>query len=538
MPTPQPPASVQPKLAHGAYANGLELLEKGDTQGASKAFIQALAYDPSHAPASYQLGNCLRLSGDEMGAEKALKAAIQGDATLKDAYISLAYLYGRQDRQADAAAALLALAARDQTDLPLRLQIAGLLADMECPTEAASLYVACLEVEPRLTQAHLKLGLVYQKLGRFKEAEQSLLAAIESDPNSDAAYLRLANTRRWLPEDAPLIEEFETTLAHPGLNRDTEVCLHFALGKMHDDLKLYDRAFEHFHSGNALYHGRLHFDRGALEDYVKSMKKVCVPGLFKPAPRTAGPGPTPVFVVGMLRSGTTLVERILASHPEARGLGETEMVDALAERLADITGAPYPECLAQLDPVLAERMAAGFRAGWPADMHAAARVVDKNPLNFLHLGLIALIFPEAPILHCVRDPLDTCLSIYFQHFAHVRNSYAYAQEDIAFFYAQYADLMAHWRKVLPVPLHEVRYERLVEEPEATSRALVAAAGLPWHPDCLKPQEHAGSISTASIWQARQPINRDSVGRWRHYAGHLRGLRQTLATYGLGHEATP
>jgi len=222
------------------------------------------------------------------------------------------------------------------------------------------------------------------------------------------------------------------------------------------------------------------------------------------------------------------VERILASHPQVRGLGETEMVDALAERLAAMTGRAYPDCLERLTPTLAKTLADGFRRAWPADVQHAARVVDKNPLNFLHLGLIALAFPAAPILHCVRDPLDTCLSVYFQHFAHVRNNYAYDLDDIAFFYKRYTELMAHGRAVLPSPIHEIRYEDLVEAPEAVSRRLVAAAGLPWHPDCLKPQEHQRSISTASLWQARQPINRDSVGRWQHYAAHLDALRRSLA----------
>ena len=531
MPTPQPSVGAQAKLA---YAAGLELLGKGDAGGARSAFIQALTFDPSHAQAHYQLGNCLRLGGDDTGAEKALRAAIERDAGLKDAYISLAYLYRRQDRRDNAASTLLALAAKQQGDQPLRLQIAGLLADMDCSEEAATLYEACLKLQPRLAQAQLKLGLTYQKLGRFEEAEDCLLAAIESDFNSDAAYLRLAHTRRWLPADTAVIEDLEATLTRPGLNRDTEVCLHFALGKMYDDLQLYERAFEHFHRGNALYRERLHFDRGALKSYVKSMKKICVPGLFRHTWKAAAPGPAPIFVVGMLRSGTTLVERILARHPEVRGLGETEMVDALAERLAGSTGMPYPDCLPRLDLARAQDLALEFRTETSGATLGALRPVDKNPLNFLHLGLISLVFPEAHILHCMRDPLDTCLSVYFQHFAHVRNSYAYALDDIAFFHARYAELMDHWREVLPTPLHEVRYERLVEEPEVTSRTLVAAAGLSWHPDCLKPHEHAGAIATASIWQARQPINQNSVGRWRHYAKHLDDLQEALAAQVSAH----
>jgi len=231
----------------------------------------------------------------------------------------------------------------------------------------------------------------------------------------------------------------------------------------------------------------------------------------------------------MLRSGTTLVERILASHPEVVGLGETEMVDALAERAASLTGLPYPDCLTRLKPGQTEALAAALRAAWPVAARKAARVVDKNPLNFLHLGLIALTFPGAPILHCVRDPLDSCLSVYFQHFAHARNNYAYDLGDIAFFYTQYSELMAHWRMVLPAPIHEVHYEQLVQDPEEESRALVAAAGLTWHPNCLKPHEYAASIATASIWQARQPINNSSVARWRHYSAHLDELRRGLAT---------
>ena len=516
-----------PKAARDAYERGLVLMEKGDMRSARETLIQALAQDPTHARAYYQLGNCLRLLGDG-GAEKALRTAIQWDSGLQEAYISLAYLYRGQGRGVEAAATLLALAGKRQGDWALQLQLADLLGDMGHPAEAASIYEGYLRHDPRLARAHAKLGLAYQKLGRFQEAEQSLLAAIENDPDSDAAYLRLAHTRRWRPDDASVMAKLEAALSRPGLTRDTRVCLHFALGKMYDDLGLYDQAFGHFREGNTLWHAQVPFDRRALTEYVAAVKRSCVPEIFRQPARATAPGPTPVFVVGMLRSGTTLVERILASHPEVLGLGETEMLDALAERSAAVTSLPYPDCLARLTVREADALAVDFRSGWPAEASKAARIVDKNPLNFLHLGLIARVFPGAPILHCARDPLDSCLSVYFQHFAHVRNNYAYDLGDIAFFYKRYAELMAHWGAVLPVPIHEVSYERLVQDPEEVSRALVAAAGLPWHPNCLKPHEHAAGISTASLWQARQPINTGSVGRWQHYAAHLDELRRGLA----------
>lgn len=526
MSSPMPP-QPKPTAAAQAYDQGVRLLAGGDAEAARNAFTQALAKDPSYPGAYYQLGNCLRLLGDDTGAERALQTAIQKDASPDNAYISLAYLYRSRGRIQAATETLQALASRHPGGWTLLMQIAELLAEMDRPAEAAPIYEACLRHDPGLSQGHAKLGLAYQKLGRFQEAEQALLAAIAKDPDSDAAYLRLAHTRRWRPQDSAVMGQLEAALKRPALGRDTQVCLHFALGKMYDDLGQYDQAFGHFERGNRLWHERLHFDRGALARYVEDMKRICTPALFGRAAQETRDAPTPVFVVGMLRSGTTLVERILASHPEVRGLGETEMVDALAERLAAMAGQAYPDCLGRLTPSMAEALATGFRKSWPEAAHEAARVVDKNPLNFMHLGLIALIFPTAPILHCVRAPLDTCLSVYFQHFAHVRNNYAYDLDDIAFFYSRYAELMAHWRAVLPVPMHEVSYEALVQEPETVSRALVAAAGLPWHPDCLKPQEQSRSISTASLWQARQPINRDSVGRWRHYAAQLEGLRRHL-----------
>ncbi|MGA9851776.1 MAG: sulfotransferase [Gammaproteobacteria bacterium] len=528
-PTPQPDRNQ----ANRCYQEGLEYLENGDEQAAQSAFRRALTFDGSLATIHYQLGNCLRRSGDSRGAEQALKAAIARDVSLKEAYISLTYLYRRLGRLDEAANTLLALARANSSDVQLHYQVANLLAELGCQTEAASTYETCLRLQPHEAQTHLKLGQSYQKLGRFEDAEGEFLAAIEQDSNTDAAYLLLAHTRRLQSHDAPLLEKFEAALTQPRLSEETRICLHFSLGKMYDDLKSYDQAFEHYREGNSLHHQRVRFDRQALVDYVDAVKANFTPELFKRkhSASTAVGSRLPVFVVGMLRSGTSLVERILTSHPRAFGLGETELVDTLAEQLAARTGIPYPGCVIRLDKDLAKTLAAEMRSQWPIKAQTATRIVDKNPLNFLHLGLIALVFPGTPILHCTRNHLDTCLSIYFQYFAHPRNTYAYDLEDIAFFYKQYTVLMNHWRSVLPKPLHECRYEELVMEPERVTRALVAAAGLEWHPDCLEPHKHPASISTASLWQVRQPIYRESAGRWRHYSRYMGLVQKNLELTG-------
>ena len=522
------PTSTQAR-ARRCLQRGMQYLEAGDLQAAGNTLLQAVRLDDSLALAHYHLGNCLRRYGDNGRAEEALKAAIERDPLLNDAYVSLAYLYYESNKGAEAAAIVQRLLDVRTHDVALRFQLGGLLVKFGLFAEAEQVFASCPSSDARLAQAELTLGNAYQAAGQFERAEHAFLSAIDRNVNSDAAYLRIANTRRIQPQDTPLIQRFERALQRQDLTAATRVCLHFSLGKIYDDLGSYDQAFAHYQRGNELQHASVKFERAGLVDYVARVKQVFTPELLR---RVAAPpvhdAPRPIFVVGMLRSGTTLVERILASHPQCYGLGETELVDALTRDMAAQTGNNYPECARMLSPALCARHAAALRSGWPRPALRCAHVIDKNPLNFLHLGLISMLYPGAPIMHCVREPLDTCLSIYFQHFAHPRNSYAYALDDIGFFYRQYRDLMSYWRAVLPVPVHEIRYEELVRDPETQIRALVEAAGLTWDPACLESHKHTERIDTASVWQARQPIYAGSVQRWQHYARHLDGLRAALS----------
>lgn len=508
---------------------GIHYLETGDLQAAGNALLQAVRLDDTLALAHYHLGNCLRRYGDHTRAEQALQAAIERDPLLNDAYISLAYLYHENSRDQDIDPILNKLLTARAGDVELRFQIGGLLVKFGRFVEAERTFAACPASDTHQAQAQLTLGNAYQAAGEFDKAERAFTQAIEQNANSDAAYLRVANTRSFGPQDAALVKTFESTLKRTDLTPSTRVCIHFSLGKIHDDLGAYDQAFAHYRSGNELQHQQVRFERQALTDYIARAKRVFTPELLKRASAASDHAkPQPIFIVGMLRSGTTLVERILASHPQCFGLGETELVDALTRDIEAQTDTGYPECVQNLRPALAARHAAALRSGWPPQARGYAHVVDKNPLNFLHLGLIATLYPHAPILHCVRDPLDTCLSIYFQHFAHPRNTYAYDLDDIGFFYRQYQDLMAHWRALLPSNLHDVVYEDLVQNPEPQIRKLVAAARLDWDPACLESHKHAGRIQTASVWQARQPIYGSSIGRWRHYERHLDALRKALS----------
>lgn len=526
----QPLPTAAQSRARRQLERGLHYIETGDMQAAGNALLEAVRLDDTLALAHYQLGNCLRRYGDNPRAEQALLAAIERDAALNDAYISLAYLYHESGRDQDVGLLLDRLLAAHPDDIDLRFQIGGLLVKFGLFSEAERTFANCPSSDARHAQAQLTLGNAWQAAGQFERAQQAFLKAIDLNADSDAAYLRLAHTRRFGPEDSALIGKLERILGQSDLSPATHVCLHFSLGKIYDDLASYDQAFEHYRRGNELQHAHVKFDRAQLLDYIARAKQVFTEEFLRSAAAAhASAPPQPIFVIGMLRSGTTLVERILASHPGCYGLGETELVDALTRDMAAQTGKSYPECARELTPALCARHAAALRSAWPTPARRLAHVIDKNPLNFLHLGLISLLFPGAPIMHCVRDPMDTCLSIYFQHFAHPRNTYAYALDNIAFFYRQYQELMAYWRQVLPAPLYEVRYEELVRNPDREIRALIAAAGLEWDPACLESHKHTERIDTASAWQARQPIYSASSGRWHRYAHHLDDLRKALGT---------
>ncbi|MGH8279981.1 MAG: tetratricopeptide repeat-containing sulfotransferase family protein [Gammaproteobacteria bacterium] len=509
--------------------SGIRHLESGALQAAGNDLLQAVRLDDTLALAHYHLGNCLRRYADNARAEQALLAAIERDARLNDAYISLAYLYHETAKDTEAGAVLDRLINAHPRDIALHFQIGGLLVKFGLCEQAERVFATCPPFDVRQAKAQLTLGNAYQSAGKFDQAEQAYMQAIKRNVNSDAAYLRVANTRRFRPEDQALIDNFESTRERTDLKHDTRVCLEFGLGKIHDDLGDYERAFAHYQSGNQLQLKKVQFDRSAVTDYIARAKKVFTPQLLQHAcAADTVDKPQPIFIIGMLRSGTTLVERILASHPQCYGLGETELMDALTRDMAAQTGETFPECVLRLTPALAAKHAVAVRSGWPAKSWGYAHVVDKNPLNFMLVGLITLIYPEAPILHCVRDPLDTCVSIYCQHFAHPRNTYAYDLDDIGFFYTRYREIMAFWQTLLPGRVHEVRYEDLVQNPETETRKLVAAAGLDWDAACLESHKHAERINTASVWQARQPIYSSSIGRWRHYEKYLEALRKALA----------
>jgi len=350
--------------------------------------------------------------------------------------------------------------------------------------------------------------------------------AIEAEPGHTLAYWLLASHGpQPLPESA--VQQLEQLAARGSQTDEGRTWLHFALAQHFDKSGDYRRAMAHAHSANGLKKQRLaergcSFDPAAHARGIAERAAWYTPDLFAAALPLGTESDLPVFIVGLPRSGTTLVEQILASHSRVHGAGELDD----AERLA-----------AELGGVLAAGLARGgrftegeisFARGLgEAHLHKLAglggnaiRVVDKMPTNFAHLGALAVLFPRARVIHCVRDPRDAILSCYFQNFASEAMNFTFDWDHLTHYWRQYQRLMEHWRNVLPLPMHEVSYEELVRDQEGVSRRLVEWCGLEWEPGCLEFHKTRRTVATASAAQVRQPIHTQAVARWRNYAPHL------------------
>ena len=393
-------------------------------------------------------------------------------------------------------------------------------------TEAANCYQRAAAIDPKNARTQNNLGIVLQVSGRLDEAIVAFENALALKPDYAMPYKGLAALRKVLPDDG-LISGIQRLLREDKLPGDDRCYLNFALGKCFDDIGEFDRAFHHYQAGNDIHKQKRPFDVAAFAEKTDEIIATFTPAFFSERAAVGNNSEQPVFIVGMPRSGTTLIEQILASHPAVFGADElpyfNQMAADLQAMLRDATA--YPACAARIDEATAGRLAQRYLDHLRKRSGDAARVTDKMPDNFRNLGLIALLFPRARVIHCRRDPLDVCLSCYFQDFTNLPFSYDLA--DIGQYYRKYEQLMAHWWSALPLQILDLRYEELVADEETVSRRMVDFCGLDWDDACLTFHENDRPVQTASKWQVRQPIYKTSVARWKRYERHLGPLKAAL-----------
>jgi tetratricopeptide (TPR) repeat protein len=492
-------------FAQGKYAQTAERLQ------------EALSLDGRRAEARARLGAVLCHLGRYGEAESELRRAIELKSSLASAHLNLGTLL-RDKGEFAASETVLRRAVKQDPKESQALASLGLTLGMRGRlTEARECFEKALRLKPKDAGTLSSLGWLAGIEGSFEEAEKHQRAALEANPGHTGAWAALAALRRMTDADKDWLAGVERTVA-AGVPPLEEARLRYAMGKYFDDLGKYPKAFEQYKRANELQKLiAAPYDRAARTKFVDEMIGAYTRQRLAQPAKGASVSARPVFVTGMMRSGTSLVEQIIASHPQAMGAGELDFWN--------VTGRKQHESLLRDGPdePLARKLGESYLRILEQHSPSALRVVDKSTFNADHLGLIHKVLPRARIIYVHRDPIDNCLSCYFQDFANAA-SFTMDLPDLAHYYREHHRLISHWRSALPDDtLLLVPYEELVADPESWSRRIIESIGLEWDPRCLESHKTQRSVLTASNWQVRQPVYSRSVGRWHNYEKFIRPL---------------
>ncbi len=505
-----------------AYNNmGFIRHEQGEHDEAEECYRKAIEINPGYAEAHNNMGAILLEQKKPEDAIASYRRTVELKPGYADAYNNLGFALNAQSKYEEAAGAFRrAIELRpDFADAWNNLGLA--LRELMRFDEALDAHRKAAELKPDFAAAYNNMGGICQEQGKFVEAEAAHNRAIAADGNFTQAYLCLTACRKFTGEDAKkLIEDIRGLLEREGIKEEETASLHFALGKLCDDLGRYEEAFSNYREANRIENGKLEFDREKHEAHISRLIEIFTPECFEQRRGLGSDADLPIMVLGMIRSGTTLVEQIISSHPRVHGAGELNFWEELEKKysLEDIAAMTGGTALSVAGEYI-DHLRSLSKTAW--------YITDKMPGNFLRLGLIHLVFPKAKIIHLKRNPVDTCLSIYFHKFAGC-HPYGYDLDNLVFYYKQYQRLMEHWRKVLPACIFfEVQYEELVERQEQESKKLIEFCGLPWDEGCLRFHSAKRPVKTCSNWQVRQPIYKSSTARWKKYEPHLGPLSELL-----------
>jgi tetratricopeptide (TPR) repeat protein len=513
---------LAPHLIGAHLLLGRLFLESGQPMKALASFDAAIGAEPRD-PQSYHLkGQALRKVKRDFEAAEAFQKALSLSPRAPAPMMELGHLYfskGNFERAEETYRKVHEM----QPEAPwANYFLARALAELNRLDEAEALLQTLTAGRNASAEAALLLARVKQQLGAFDEAEQALVRIAQGDGQCivEAQCMRIRG-RKMGEADRLFLEELVALASEDKQSPEDRRLLHYALGKGFDDLANYEAAIRHYDEANRLSKIKLEADgrcfNGAhLTRTVDRIVSQCSRAYVFESPGGSD-SEQPVFIVGMARSGTTLIEQMLSMHPEIGSAGELgDWIISSGPLLGQAR--PDPETLRQVASAYLDRLTRGS---------SLRRFTEKSPQNYLYLGYILATFPGARIIHCRRDPLDTCLSIYTTPFNR-GPEFAHDQGALVDAYRQYLRVMTHWREMLPgESFLEIRYEELVSEPERIMRRILAFLGLEWSECCLQPENSIHPISTPSVWQARQPVYRGSVGRWRRYRTWLGPLAQLI-----------
>jgi tetratricopeptide (TPR) repeat protein len=382
-----------------------------------------------------------------------------------------------------------------------------------------------LEINPVYVPALINYANLHEDLGRRELAASMYERLLALEPDSPSALARYSQLKDFTDIDDQLIGRLRAALNYPGISPATQTNVEFSLGRALDACGAYAAAFQVYrqanrHSRESAPPGTGHYDLALEEKYTDRLIDVFAQSLPR-APQPPATQPRPVFICGMFRSGSTLLEQLLGGHPSITPGGELDFIP----RAVSIVLAPFPDSFDSIPAEQLSRLAADYRAMLIERFPEAINVTDKRPDNFLYIGLIKALFPQAKIVHTVRDALDNCLSIYFLHLDPAM-SYALDLMDIGHHYREYLRLMSHWKRLFGADILDVSYDSLLRDPKPQLEQVLALLGLGWDEGCASVGP-GRAVKTASVWQVREPLYMRSSGRSRHYAKQLEDLRKYI-----------
>lgn len=513
--------------AHHNLANALAAL--GRNEEAISHFEQALVLRPDAATTHDSYGILLAALNRQEHAVRHYCKAIELRPDFFEAHNNLGNALAAGERPADAIPHYRKALELAPDYAAAHHNLGNVLAAIERYDEAIASFRKALALDPQMTETYNSLGNALVTVGRIDEGRREMERAIAIAPRQPAYYHGIGECKRYTADDPHLVAMEALAQDIGSFTDDHRIVLHYALAKAYDDIGRYEPAFDHLVQGSRIKRTQIAYDEAATLDLHQRVARVFTPALMQTMSGSGDPSSLPVFIVGMPRSGTTLIEQILASHPRVFGGGEIVALHNAIHRLVAPDGPllePFPEAIPAMTTQQLRSLGGDYVRQVTAMAPHSARVTDKA-LNFVYVGLIHLALPNARIIHSMRDAMDTCFSCFSKLFSS-ELPYTYDFGELGRYYRSYDELMGHWRMVLPEgALLEVRYEDLVGDLESQVRRILDYCGLEWAESCLSFHRTERPVRTASAVQVRQPIYKSSIERWRSYEAMLGPLRELL-----------
>lgn len=508
---------------------GLSYMGLGSYSDAVEVYERLISLDPNNLEGYCNLGITLRNLKMYEESIANLKRALKLKPDYTAALINLGNTYIDLGKPSAGIKYYEQAVNSDKNSVQAHFNMGVALYSMGNLKEASNSYKKALELNPSLYDASNNLGVIYIDEGKTTQAMECFRTAIKHNPNLAQAHRQLANIKKFSSKDADFIL-MENIYSSGDLNASQKMHLAFGLGKAYEDIGSYEEAFEHFQIGNNLRRKTLGYSTERNRTFFNRLKDVFSAELFARFKSEQVEVKAPIFILGMPRSGTTLLEQIVSSHSKVYGAGELNFTEATTtEYFTKISDENLGAILSESSVERFQECGATYLSRVRESIPETEYFSDKMPHNFLYLGMIKLVLPNSRILHIHRSPLDTCLSIYKNYFETNGNQFSYNLVELGTYYRLYEDLMNHWRQVLPGFLLDVEYETLVENQAEETQRILSFCDLEWEDQCLEFYKNSRKVQTASSQQVRQPMNTDSVERWRDYEKWIGPLIDVLKT---------